>query len=236
MKPIKSFRLLLPVLTSVVLLMSSCKKENTSSNVITEDEAAEVISLSVSGSTEGLATQTAEIAARADTYGSVCGYSKDSTIVSINTSGTYTWNYTFNWQWSVLCTGGVPNSMNANYSMKGVYDAPRMSSSDSAIANLAVTNLITGSQYTFNGTYTRDGSQISKIRNRNSFTSKAILGLTNVKVNKTTGKIDAGTATVSIVGATTGGSSFSYAGTVTFMGNQSATITLNSGAVYNVSW
>ncbi|MBC7866711.1 MAG: hypothetical protein H7X88_04175 [Gloeobacteraceae cyanobacterium ES-bin-316] len=235
MKPIKSFRLLI-MFMGFLVLMISCKKENTSSYVMTEEEAAEVISLSISGSTEGLVTQTAEIAARANTYGNVCGYSKDSTIISINTAGTYTWNYTFKWQWSVLCTGAVPNSMNANYTMKGMYGAPRISSSDSAIANLAVTNLISGSQYTFNGTYTRDGSQVSKIRNRSSLTSKVILGLINVKVNKNTGRIDAGTASVSIAGATTGGNSFTYGGTVTFMGNQSATISLNNGAVYNVSW
>ena len=203
---------------------------------MTEEEAAEVVSLSVSGNTSGLATQTAEIAARANAYGNVCGYSKDSTLTTVNTAGSYTWNYTFKWQWSVLCTGAVPNSMNASYSMKGVYNAPGMSSSDSAIANLAVTNLVTGSQYTFNGTYTRDGSQVSKIRNKNSFTSKVILVLTNVKVNKTTGRIEAGTANVSIAGATTGGNSFNYGGTVTFVGNQSATISLNNGAVYNVSW
>lgn len=235
MKPIKSLSLLI-MFTGFLVLMISCKKENGSSTVMTEEEAAEVISLSVSGSTEGLATQTTEIAARANTYGNVCSYSKDSTVIKINTAGTYTWNYTFKWQWNVFCTGVVPNSMNANYSMKGMYSAPRMSSSDSAIANLAVTNLISGSQYTFNGTYTRDGSQVSKIRNRNSFNSKVTLGLNNVKVNKTTGRIDEGNASVSIAGTTTGGNSFAYNGIVTFLGNQSATISLNNGAVYNVNW
>jgi hypothetical protein len=235
MKPNKSFRLL-TVLASFILLVSSCKKENTSSNTMTEEEAAEVITLSVSGNADGLATQTAEIAARANTYGNVCGYSKDSTIIRINNAGTYTWNYTFKWQWSVLCTNAVPNTMVANYSMKGMYDAPRMSSNDSAIANLAITNLISGSQYTLNGTYTRDGSQVSKIRNRNSFTSKVILGLTNVKVNKTTGQIDAGTSSVSITGATTGGINFTYGGTITFNGSKSATISLNNGTVYSISW
>lgn len=227
---------LLTVLTTLVFLASSCKKENNNAAVMTEEEAAEAITLSVSGNTNALSTQATEIAATANAYSAVCGYSKDSTITRANTSGNYTWNYTFKWSWSAVCAGNVPSSINANYKMKGSYNAPRMSSNDSASANLVVSNLIAGSQYIYNGTYTREGSQTSKIRNKNTFTSKVILNVSNLKVNKVSGQIDAGTSTVAITGNTSTGNSFSYGGNITFNGSKTATITLNNGGVYNISW
>ncbi len=223
--------------SAAILLFSSCKKENdTVANTMTDEEAAKVISLSISDNSQGLATQTTEITSRANMYSSICGYSKDSTISKVNTAGIYTWNYIFNWQWTVVCNGVVPTVMNANYKMKGMYDAPRMSSNDSAVANLAVTNLVTGSQYILNGSYTRDGSQISKVRNKNSFTSKVTMNLSNLQLIKSTGQIASGSASVTITGNTSTGNSFSYSGTIAFNGAKTATITLNNGSVYNVSW
>jgi hypothetical protein len=147
------------ILFTAATLLFSCKKETTVADTgMTEEEAAEVISSSVSTNAQGFASQSTEITARANTYGATCGYSKDSTISKVNTSGTYTWNYSFGWRWDVVCTALVPNKMNANYKMKGTYDTPRMSSNDSTTALLTVGNLVTGTQYNFNGTYTRDGS------------------------------------------------------------------------------
>jgi hypothetical protein len=225
------------ILFAAATLLFSCKKQTDATDTsMTEEEAAEVITASISTNSQGFATQTAEISARANTYGTACGYSKDSTISKVNTTGTYTWNYNFAWHWDVVCTATIPNRMNANYKMKGTYDTPRMSCNDSATATLTVGNLVTGTQYILNGAYTRDGSQVSKIRNKNSFTSKIILNVNNLQVNKTTGQIASGTASVTITGSTSTGNSFSYGGTITFNGSNTATITLNNGTVYNVSW
>jgi hypothetical protein len=227
----------IPALFFLLAMTVSCKKSNdTNATVMTEEEAAEVIALSVSGNTEALADQVVEIATAANTYGSTCAYSKDTTVTRTNSTGLYTWNYLFNWKWNVVCTAGIPNSMTANYKMKGTYDTPRMGSNDSSSANLAVTNLLIGAQYTYNGTYTREGSQVSKIRNQNSFSSKVLLNLSNLKVSKATGQIDAGTATASITGSTSAGNSFSYGGNISFTGSKTAVITLNNGNVYPVSW
>jgi hypothetical protein len=226
------------ILFVAATLLFSCKKQTdaVADTSMTEEEAAEVITASVSGNAQGFATQTAEINARANTYGATCGYSKDSAISKVNTTGTYTWNYNFNWHWDVVCTAAVPNKMNANYKMKGTYDTPRMSSNDSATAMLTVGNLVVGTQYIFNGTYSRDGSQVSKIRNKNSFTSKVVMNLNNLLVSKATGQIASGNASVTITGNTSTGNTFSYTGTITFNGASSATITLGNGNVYNISW
>ncbi|MFN0083574.1 MAG: hypothetical protein ACKVOM_13780 [Ferruginibacter sp.] len=218
-------------------LLFSCKKENdTPTTTVTDEEAAEVISLAVSGNAQGLATQTAEITESANTYASICGYSKDSSIIRQNTIGLFSWNYNFQWQWAVLCNGGVPSVMNVNYNMKGTYDAPRISSNDNAVANVAVTNLLTGTQYILNGSYTRDGSQKSKIGGKNSFTSKVTINLSNLQLIKTTGQIASGTASVTITGSSSTGNSFSYSGNITFTGAKTATITFTNGFVANVSW
>jgi hypothetical protein len=232
----KPSNLLLALLTTFSFFTSACKKDNTVSDAMTEEEAAEVITMAVSGSANGLTTQTEEIALSANTYSSICSYSKDSTITKVNTAGAYTWNYVFKWQWAVICSNGIPNTMNANYTMKGIYDAPKMSSNDSAVANLVITNLVTGGQYTLNGAYNREGSQLSKIRNKNSVKTKVILTLANLKVSKTSGQIDSGSATASINGTTTTGKSFSYGGTITFNANRTATLTLNNGGTYSINW
>jgi hypothetical protein len=228
--------IVLPVLASFMLMMASCKKNTETAAVMTDEEAAEVIALSVSGNTEALADQTAEIADAANAHGAACAYSNQAAVTKANTAGLYTWNYVFNWKWTVVCTAGIPNTMNVNYKMKGSYDAPRMASNDSAVAAITVGNLLSGTQFNYNGTYTREGSQVSKIRNQNSFSSKVVLSLANVKVNKVTGQIDSGMAAATITGTTTAGNSFSYGGTVTFNGSRTATITLNNGSVYNISW
>jgi hypothetical protein len=232
----KNVLTMIPAFAFLLMMTVSCKKNNDTAAVMTDEEAAEVIALSVSGNTEALADQTVEIADAANAHGTACLYSNEASVVKANTAGLYTWNYVFNWKWNVVCTAGVPNTMNVTYKMKGNYDAPRMASNDSAVATITVGNLLSGTQFNYNGSYTREGSQVSKIRNKNSFSSKVTLTLQNVKVNKVTGQIDSGSAAAAITGTTAAGNSFSYGGTVTFNGSRTATITLNNGNVYQVSW
>jgi hypothetical protein len=84
-----------------------------------------------------------------------------------------------------------------------------------------------------NGTYNRSGSQTSKVRDRNSFTSELDMTLASLSVNKNTLQIDGGTGTFTLTGSVAGGGSFSYEGSITFLGNGMATITIN-GETYEI--
>jgi hypothetical protein len=55
-------------------------------------------------------------------------------------------------------------------------------------------------------------------------------------VDKTTLKIVSGSAAVKVTGSSSSGKSFSFAGTLTFLGSNKATLVLNSGASYAIQW
>lgn len=111
-----------------------------------------------------------------------------------------------------------------------------MASQDGAAHSFTLSGLNPGSStYTYNGTYTRQGSQQSKIRNQTAFSSTLQITASNVTLSKSTQEITGGTATVTVSGASTAGNSFSYPGQIVFHGNRSATLTLN-GNTYPIQW
>ncbi len=125
--------------------------------------------------------------------------------------------------------------MNFIYTMHGTYDVPRMSSNDSASAAWILSSIRPASSaYTLNGTYTRNGSQTSKVRDKNSLTTTITLTLSNVLINKSTKLIAGGTAAGTFTGNTTGGRSVQYTVAITFNGNQTATVVINGSNSYSV--
>ncbi len=221
------------------ILSTSCKKSSdTSSTTVTEDDAVEIVARSVDPSTGGLADQVNNNIAIIQNYSGYCGLQKDSTISHSASSTLVSYSYALHWGWMLTCSSlSVPQRFDFAFTGKSSYDAVRMSSNDSSIATATVTGLEpTSSQYTFNQSYTRKGSQVSKIRNQNSFTSTATLTSTDIKVDKGTKKIASGTASINITGASTSGNSFSYNGSITFLGNNTATVLLNSGTSYTIQW
>ena len=235
------------VTAGMVLTVASCKKDNDSDNTISSDEMAVAVDQSVSSSSGGLVQQTisaatvvniANSARMGAKFADQCGVQHDTTVTgsSSDTATIVTWSYAFNWGWLLTCTEQVPSVFTFNYKGHAIYDGPRMSSDDSAKATITVSALSgDSSYYRINQTYTRHGSQKSKIGEKHSFTSLITITATNLLVNKSTLKILSGTATVNISGEGSGGKSFSRSGTITFSGNESASLVLN-GDKYTVSW
>jgi hypothetical protein len=167
-----------------------------------------------------------------------CGTESDTSISGHNAEGAaVTYNYALSWGSLLTCSNMVPTQYQFNFSGKYSYDAPRISSDDSSMAQFTITGLEpASSQYIFNQTYTRDGSQVSKVRNKRSFSSKISIVSSNIVVDKSTQQIVSGTASVSISGAGSDGRSFSYSGTITFLGNKQATLVLGNGNTYTIQW
>lgn len=223
------------IATAAVLLLSACKKDSSSSSAVTEDDAADAITESVVTSSGGLTTQTTDAARMTNTYSSACGASKDTSISYVSAANASV-SYAFNasWHWALTCT---PTShFDFTYHGHLTYDAPRMSSDDSVYATMVVTGLTGTSDYIVNLNLTRNGSQASKVRNKNTFTSVLTLTGTNVAVNKQTLLVDSGTLAVTFNGSGSGGRTFSFSGTLAFSGNKAAVLTMKSGAVYNITW
>lgn len=235
--------LLVCLSAGILFTISSCKKDDNKTTVTTvsEGDVAEAVSESIYTSSGGLVAQTTIAAgyssdlmnARAGAKVSdQCGIMHDTTLAASGTS----FSYSFNWNWLLTCRDVIPQVFTFNYSGKASYEGERMSSSDSAKANITVTGLGDSAYYVFNQTYTRNGSQTSKVNQQRSFSSVISIVSSDIKISKTTLKILSGTGAVTVTGKGSGGNSFSYAGTITFLGGDKATLVVTGGATYNLSW
>lgn len=228
--------MLLPLAVSLLLLVAvdSCKKNDdavdpSSTANVTEDDAADAFANALTGgqSTCGFTTQIEEAATVAagtiiPKVGGAASTLFDTTITR-QKSGAYSYNYVFHYSYGLAAA----NRFTFTYAMKGVYETPRMSSSDSAAASLEVSNLLAGQAYTIAALYNRYGSQTSKVRNKVSFRSTITVSVTNLLVDKTTKRITGGNATVSMSGQTSSGRAYAFVGTVAFLGAQQATLVIN---------
>lgn len=227
------------VIACAFSVLTSCdNNDDTQQVTVQEQDAADAISNSVTSDTGGLARTISQAVTYAsdedvftDTPSVACGSTYTATYADSYDGPLYDFNYTIDRNTTLVCTDGAPVHLAFSGQFHGTYDTPRMSSDDSSTTSLIITGI--GPQptvATFNGTYVRNGSQQSKIRQMNSFTSIIQLTLTDVKVNKTTRAIVSGSADFTFQGQGTGGSSFNYSGTITFNGNGTATLVFNGGS------
>lgn len=233
---------LIAITLFLALSITSCKKENSSStDAVSEEEAAEAVSQSVSTESSGMSQQSfaAVTVANAELVFLPCGIEIDSTVTGASLPGAaITYAYNLSWKWVLGCSGlGVPQKINFDITGNSSYDAPRMSSNDNSTASFELTGLTPATaEYDMTTSYQRIGTQQSKVFNKNSFTSTTIITSDNLKVDKITQLITSGTAAASISGASSSGKTFSYTGTITFLGNKKGTLTMASGNTYDISW
>jgi hypothetical protein len=171
-----------------------------------------------------------------DSYTIPCGTQKDSTISYASLTTTVpAFTYSLTWQYTLNCA--VPSTFTLNFNGQGTYNGFIQSSSFKSTGGFVLSGLPSSStQYTFNSNYTRTGTTTSKVGNKNTFNHTLSISSTNIIYDKTTQEIVSGTATVSIQITSTSGNSWTYGGTLTFLGNKTAKLVLNSGTVYNISW
>ncbi|HSQ76131.1 MAG TPA: hypothetical protein VLT13_11270 [Bacteroidota bacterium] len=233
--------LFVPLLVFASVLLFGCKKEDSitdplaSANVSTDDAADALASALGDGSaTSGLTTQLEELASVAG--GGALGKVDASASVLMDTvltrsrTGTYSFNYTFRYSYGLVSA----NQFSFAYSMKGVYDTPKMSSDDSASAALQVSNLLSCQTYSVTGLYNRYGTQASKLRNKLTFRSTITAAITDLQIDKNTKRVTSGTATMTMYGQSSAGNAFSFTATVTFLGNQQGTLVIN-GKTYTLN-
>jgi len=241
-----------------IVATSSCHKDSTSTTTtdeVTESEAAQVTTDAVTPSTGGMAGQ---VDAATQLYSSstvsggtvsavnnnhlslystlVCGVLKDSTVAYASAPGaTPSYTYSLAWKYTLACA--VPSTLTLNFTGSGTYDGLILSSQFTGTGGFTLTGLAAGTaDYTFNSNYSRQGTTTSKIGAKNTFTHTLTITSNNIVYDKAASEIASGTAAVSIVCTSTSGKSWTYGGTLTFLGNKTAKLVLNSGTVYNISW
>jgi len=225
----------LTIVLAIFLVIPGCDSNTSPIDVtgtVSEEDAAAVIGAALAGSqsTGGLTAQLQEIVLLANAGGPLSKISAaarpqaDTTIVLQKSDGLYTYSYTLHLSYAFASA----NLLQVQFSMRGVYDTPRMGSDDSSAAAIDVTNILGGDVLTFNGTYDRYGTQQIKNQNQDAFQSTINARLANVNVGKATGIPVSGTITFNVTIAHSGGASITFISVVTFNGDETATISVNA--------
>lgn len=224
----------------VSLIAGACnKEENKPAATPSEEEAVAVVEGAFIADSEGLSKEVSDAVYVADQYTvktvtGPCGQAFDSTVVRSYTTARVTANYTTSWAWTVNCNNlGIPASVDYNRTAQGSYETMRMLSNDNAAGQWMVDNLVTGENYVLNGSYTRQGTQTSKVGNHNNFSSTLTVSASDINVDKGTRRISSGTASFTLAGTASTGESFSFQGSAIFNGNGEVVITIN-GHTYTI--
>lgn len=218
----------------------ACNKEETGqpqSEAVSNEEIVALVEGALVADTEGLAAEMQDAAYVADEALEKdntlpCGETFDTTVVRNYSSAHFTAAYTSNWNWTLNCNDlNIPLSLDFNRQSQGEYETPRMESSDNAEGSWTVSNLTLGANYILNGSYSRQGSQTSKVRQQNSFTSSIEIAVAELNFSKADREIVSGSATFILTGSGTGGNvNFTHQGSIVFNGNGTATLTVNGNS------
>lgn len=221
-----------------VVTFGSCKKDDSGTPTTTpvaqsvnETEAAELVKNVLSGNSGGFATQATFAATIAATL--PCNQQQSSSYKGKSGAGAKTtFDYELQWAQKTTCASLLPSSYEADFQGKTNYTSDKISSTDNTTAHFALAGMgLTDAEYVINESYQRSGTQTVNIDKQQSISSTVSVSGTNIKVNKMTRKITSGTATVSISGMNDG-KAFNYNATVTFTGNNQATISFNGGGTH----
>ena len=216
---------------------STANNITTTSNDITTSDVTQAVTQAVSGSTSGMATQSQHAASLAASVSLPCGGTKDTTISGVSPAGSlFTWSYDLNYSRSCICSGGSPSQYNTTITGSSSYSVLVMSSNDSTSAQISVGGLqSSATNYVLNETYTRTGTIQSLIGNQHSFTSTLTMTSSNINISKSTNQVVSGSASVLFTGKGSG-NTVSHTATITFLGNNQATLVLDNGSSSNISW
>ena len=231
------------VFTSLLLGLAivSCKKDNdteTKEAAISEEEAVEAMTVAVVPDQNGLVMQFEQTAlVFADTVMTDCGVLYDTVFAQSLQQNSRSYNYTLSLNWIKNCLfNGSAIDFEMNYQLAGETSSPRISSADTTNVNLRVGGLSFSADYLFTGNYNRSGSQVSKVGRQSSFSSNLNITVDSVQVDKLTQSISGGSLDLNLTGTSTKGEDFSYGGELTFNGNSNATLILDNGNTYPISW
>jgi hypothetical protein len=240
----KTYKLIYSTIITLFILLStsSCGKvsESASGTVgsITEADAAELTTDAIDPATGGMINQINNTIDIYNKSALSCGVEKDSGILLASATGispSYSYNFVTNAL--IACNGTTPFQLIFNFTGAGSFNTSRMSATDNCNAGFVITGLgATASQYFLSSIYNRSGATTSKIKRQYTFTSNLTIKSTDLSINKTTQEIASGTAAVNLTATSTSGHTFTFNGTITFLGNKKATLILNSGTSYIIQW
>ncbi|MGN6181973.1 MAG: hypothetical protein ACTHNW_22520 [Mucilaginibacter sp.] len=229
----------------VLVGVSACKKDNKNDNnsnittKVTEADAAQLTTDAIVPSTGGFGAQVKILLGIyvKETKRLQCGAKKDTTI-SYSSPANFIPNYSYNlsWNYQLDCNAGIPSQFEFGFSGSSSFADALMSSTDSNSGSCTIADpSVTSTDLMLSGNYETSGKQTSNVGFQKMFSSDLKISTSNILISKVAQDIVSGTAVITIKGNSTYGS-FNFSGKITFLGNKKATLVLNSGKVYNITW
>ena len=224
-------------------LFSCNKSNNTKLNTNSTDEAADLVTASVSTNTQGALDGFNDVSISSETrinIDSLCGTvwtdSVNRSIPPVQ-GVTNSYSYKADYSYALNCTNGVfNNSATITSTYSGSFADASLSSTFSGSSNFTIGGLGRSfTAYTINGEYKRSGSFQSLTDTSYHGTHSVDITFTNFSLVKPLGVIKSGsTASFTISGNMPSKGSFNYTGTIVFNGGNNATLTIN-GTVYLIN-
>ncbi len=218
-------------------IVVACQDDDEPANSITSEEAVVIISSSLAANTSGLtfvSTKAANVTEDLleDNAGgrvAACGLSQNLDLSGESPDGAaITYSYDFSYKFKLNCNSeSEPSDVSVDLSYSGEFDAPKLAADHSGIAELDVTGLETAAEdFLLNGLFKRSGSFENKelVQSANSTVE---ITLQDVKIDKATHQILSGAGTFVVKGEVPSKGNFNYSGNITFLGADSAELSVN---------
>ncbi|MDX2285661.1 MAG: hypothetical protein NW241_15945 [Bacteroidia bacterium] len=218
----------------LVLTASACRPDG--AGALSETDLVAIVEDAVAGSTGGVELGIEDAADLAEALLDACNEPGDSTLTRSGTLGQLSYSYVLYWEYSLICSGlGIPQTFSVGFGGEGEYQTARMSSEDEISGSFLLTGLNPGADsLVYDGSFSRNGTQTTSGRRGTTYTTQLTLTSSNLTADKGTYEILSGTCSVFLSGSN-GSESFTRNGTLTFLGNQQATLEWN-GQTYPINW
>ncbi len=236
------------VLSMGLLTFAACEQDeilpdNTDQNqaqeeIITEEEAIEIISKSMAEETEGMDSEAKEAVAGTETYAKSlnCGDSGDTTFVRSHEGPDITASFTIHRSWELLCENGQPVTLQLLREVEGGYETGAVIVEGTAVTALEITHLLSPNFVIANGTRNAQRTRTSTSDPEMALDITMDMTFVDIKIARTPHhQILAGEAVFLLEVVNSNGNSRTFEGSLIFLGNRTGLLTIN-GHTKIISW
>ncbi len=226
-----------PFILIIIFQLCSCAKDSQTAKefIVTEQDAAEVISNSILPTYGGLISKITNVVNLSQNLSGKCGMSNDTTLFNpaLKSNLAIDFTYKLNWRYWTNC-----NDLSIQFGVTGTnnYSGIHYSVTDQSNGIYTLTPKTFGSinVYKVKISQTRTGNALKKDIGNKTFTDTIVLQSDSVNVDKMTGKIISGRISMTLYGKSSSG--FRFTGDFVFINEHKATLTITGGGSYDVSW
>ena len=227
-------KFLKPIIIVVIITgIAACKKAQVTTVNTSNDDAAVILAGSLASSSYGMSGLTTDISTNTSVLANSnlnCGAVVIDSATCKNFPGMpATYNYKLNYTNKLNCNAdNLPDNFNQSLTYNGNFSGPRLMITNTGTTSYRIAGLTPASSvHVFNGEYKNSTHFKFKSDTTNNGIANIYLGIKNLTVSKATHVIMSGTAMVIITGNSSKKSNFTYNGSLTFNGANTASLNLN---------